>query len=341
MMNNIFRHCTDPGPDRDRLNALRDVDYTPIIVLGEHRSGTTLLYRLLGMTDSFNVQTAYHTMCYEELLADHARGRGAAAREELNRRLASLNLQTRLVDNMAFDADYPEEYCFILQPRSRRFCLTKKNWPIFDEMCRKIQMVSAPGQPLLLKNPFDYGNFMTVKRLVPQAKFIFIHRKPIEVLSSQLRMVRRNWAEGNPLNQMYSATYARMQKSRAVTGFMRWATGADSRIQLARKLIVRRTLKHADYFLDHIDALAESDFVTTRYEDLCADPDREIARILGFLDLEPGATIDFRESIQPRPLKILPEIQCIEDRLRHKFQRMLSYHGYASKGDDEADTSKP
>ena len=321
------RHNTEP--DAGHLDALRDVAYRPIIVLGEHRSGTTLLYKLLALTDTFNVQTAYHTMCYDTLLANHAQGRGADAREELNRLFASLNLQTRLVDNMAFDPDYPEEYCFLLQRYSRRFHLTPRNFPHFDEMCRKIQYVSHPERPLLLKNPFDYGNFAAVKRLLPAAKFIFIHRHPIAVLSSQLRMVRRNWTEGNPINQLYSATYAALQKNRAVMRLMQWATGPDSRLQLARRLITRRTRKHADYFLEHVDRLKAGDFVATRYEDLCADPQGEMERILDFLDVHPSAPIDFRESINPRPLQILPRIKGIEDQLLKDFQRMLAHQGYS------------
>jgi len=318
------------SPDRERLDVLKGVHCAPIIVLGEHRSGTTLLYRLLAMTDCFNVQTAYHAMCYDRLLTDNAEGRGDAAREELNRRLAGLNLQTRLVDSIPFDADYPEEYCFVLQPRSGRFRLSEKNLPLFEEMCRKIQFISGRDRPLLLKNPFDYDNFMTVKRLLPNVKFIFIHRHPIQVLSSQLRMVRRNWAEGNPLNQRYSRTYARLQRNRIVTGFMRWATGADSRIQPARRIIVDRALKRANYFLDNVNSLPAGAYSTTRYEDLCADPNGEMSRILKSLGVEPAGSVDFRKAIAPRPLELLPEIQEIAESVLSRFRRVLSYHGYAT-----------
>ncbi len=94
--------------DAPYLGRLSGMRYRPVFVLGEHRSGTTILYELLTLSGSFNFLTAYHTLYFEQMLANHAGGTTARAREELNACLRSLGVSTRLVDEMEFSADYPE-----------------------------------------------------------------------------------------------------------------------------------------------------------------------------------------------------------------------------------------
>ena len=68
---------------RPYLGRLSELSYRPVFVLGEHRSGTTILYELLARSGSFNYLTAYHTLYFDQLLAHHVRGTTARAREDL------------------------------------------------------------------------------------------------------------------------------------------------------------------------------------------------------------------------------------------------------------------
>jgi hypothetical protein len=47
-------------PDKPYLNLLEKVDFCPIFIMADHRSGTTLLYQTLVATDCFNFIKSYH-----------------------------------------------------------------------------------------------------------------------------------------------------------------------------------------------------------------------------------------------------------------------------------------
>ncbi len=320
-----IRRCRRDAP---YLGPLTDVTYHPVFVLGEHRSGTTILYKLLALSGSFNYLTAYHTLYYEQLLANHCNGTTAQARQELNEFLRSLGVSTRLVDEIEFTADYPEEYCFFLQPRSLSFRLRSRNFRVFDQLCKKLQYTGDPGRQLLLKNPFDFDNFLTIKRLLPAARFVFIHRHPLFTLNSMLQMMRRNWREGNVINQLYSRIYARLQGNRGFVGFMQWLLRADSRAQLGQHLMARRIAQRASYYRHHITKLVDGDYISLRYEDLCRDPRGQMERIFLFLEETPRHEVDYARWIRPRRLDLLPELQRVEVALRQHFQTAIAYHGY-------------
>jgi len=314
--------------DEPYLARLTDVTYTPVFVLGEHRSGTTILYKLLALSGSFNYQTVYHTLYYEQLLANHLLGTTAQARQALNEFLRSLGVSTRLVDEIEFTDDYPEEYCFFLQPRSLSFRLNRRNLRIFDQLCRKIQYTGDPGRQLLLKNPFDFDNFLAIKRWLPGARFVFIHRHPLSTLNSMLQMMRRNWREGNVINQLYSRVYASLQGNRGFVRFMQWVLGADSHVQLGRRLMARRIAQRASYYRRHVTELPAEDYVSLRYEDLCQDPQGQMERIVLFLRETPRHEVDYARWIRPRRLELLPELKRVEARLLRQFDPVLAYHGY-------------
>ena len=51
-----------PSLDQPYLDQLTQTDLQPIFILGDHRSGTTLLYQTLASTHCFNVVKAYHVI---------------------------------------------------------------------------------------------------------------------------------------------------------------------------------------------------------------------------------------------------------------------------------------
>jgi hypothetical protein len=314
--------------DEPYLPQLEGVTYRPVFVLGEHRSGTTILYKLLALSGSFNYLTVYHVLYYEQLLANNEDGTTVHAHAQLGEFLRTLGLSTRLVDEIEFTADYPEEYCFFLQPRSRSFQLRRRNFRMFDELCRKMQYTGERTRMLLQKNPFDFDNFLTIKQLLPEARFVFIHRHPVATLNSMLQMMRRNWREGNVVNQLYSRTYGRLQRSRSFVGIMRWLLGADSHAQVGRRLMARRIAQRARYYQQHVAELPERDYVSLRYEDLCADPRGQIGKIYEFLGEAPRLDPDYGRWIRPRGLTLLPELQQAKAALLRQFESALTYHGY-------------
>ena len=72
-----------PAADLGYSNLFRNMKFDPVFIIGDHRSGTTVLYMLLAQTGAFNVVTAYHVIRYHEIVANHELGRTAEVKREL------------------------------------------------------------------------------------------------------------------------------------------------------------------------------------------------------------------------------------------------------------------
>lgn len=306
--------------DTDSRGALGELEGAPVFILGHHRSGTTMLYELLERTKSFNIITAYHAVCYDCLLTHAQRGESDAYRQRLNDYLAEHRLQTRLIDNVKIDADMPEEYGMILYKRSGAFSVTRKNVPLLRELCRKVQHIGDPGKPVLLKNPWDYDRFPLIHELLPTAKLVFIHRDPLNVLNSQIKALQKNWtADPNPYIGILFDSYARAQRNPLIKTFMRWATNPDSRAQLVRRFLTRKYIRMETLFRRQIGALPPESHLSVRYEELCADPDAVVDRIMAFIGVEAESACDYAAFVNPREVRLLPGIERNREALLKKL----------------------
>ncbi len=308
---------------------LDQTECAPVFLLGAFRSGTTLLYRMLEETRCFNITTAYHVLNYRELLTTHVAGRTAAAREELTQRFRELNLATRQLDAIELSADMPEEYGFVLVRELRQRQINRKSLPKFLELCRKTLAVSdSPDKPLLLKNPWDFDNFQRIRELIPRARFVFLHRDPIDTVNSQLKALRQIWHEGNAYAQMLGGERGKWLDNSVVHALLSWATDPTSRIRLAERLLVRYATRWTTGYLDRIAALPRDCYHELRYEDLCGHPNESIHEIMTFLGELPENVVDYRDEIAVRPTNLLPGLSARKALLEQKFERYRRVWGY-------------
>lgn len=315
------------SPDRQHLALLRDVSFQPVFIIGDHRSGTTLLHRLLAETGCFNFVTAYHVIRYDQVLAAHLAGRTEQARQDLMKEFQSLGLTGRIIDDVPATPDSPIEYGFGLASKERRNRLTPETLPRFMELARKIQFVSSDrSRPLLLKNPWDALNFMEIRDMFPRARFVFIHRHPLLVITSQLRATRSLLAQRNPFAEMLVPFYRRLHER-------------PLRLRAARlldrppfRIIERTTALHAvriaRYFLDHIGSLPASSYVSVQYEELCQDRDKTLGKITGFLRVSPRGLGLYQDEIAPRPPRVSADARRVYSGILKKLKPYLDYHGY-------------
>lgn len=306
-----------------------------VFIMGDHRSGTTLLYQLLAGSGAFNHLTAYHVLRHDELLANHFAGRTEAARRALNDEFRSLGLTTRLIDNVKLTADMPEEYGFVLHARTGRAVIDERSRPLFEQVCRKAALISdEPTKPLLLKNPMDYGYFVRVLRMFPEARLIFLHRHPLAIINSQLKSIYSGLAEKNPYLSMLTRVGERIHRRPLLRKALLWASDPQSSNPWTRRMTVRSVKSKMDYFVNNVDRLPSSCYVSLRYEDLCRDADGQIGRILDFLGLPAAPRAGFQGSISPRPMKLVPGVESAKSRIVPRFQQLLDYHGYGPEPAD-------
>ena len=315
--------------DRPYLDLLSQVDYSPVFIMGDHRSGTTLLYKTLVATECFNFVKAYHIIKYDEILSNHINQIEERAVRELEELFRSLGISDRTIDKVMATPDLPEEYGFILKNVAKEESfITPQNLPIFQQLCRKIQFISDPDKPLLLKNPWDFTQFMYVKSVVPSAKFIFIHRHPVHVINSKLKAVRTLFADWNAYVALIAQWYEQIFKNPIQRNLFRLLYSKYFNLGLRR--ITKQSIESTTYFLENVESLPESDYLCVRYEDLCQAPEATINKILGFLDLEARSTLEYQKLITPRAIDLLPEVQQQYGHIRQKLQAYFVDRGYDS-----------
>ena len=69
--------------DDHYLHKLDGISFMPIFIMGLHRSGTSILYKMLGATRHFNTVTAYHILKYDELLYNFTKNKEKTVKRAL------------------------------------------------------------------------------------------------------------------------------------------------------------------------------------------------------------------------------------------------------------------
>lgn len=303
------------------MHKLDDVSYNPIFILGLHRSGTSILYKMLSDTGQFNVVTGYHILKFDELLYNHINNLEKNVKKEIENFLKNKGITDRKIDHIAVSADYAHEYVFIFQNRDLPQRITNKNISLFENICKKIKYISGNSNPLLLKNPFDYSNFLFIKKIYPNVKFIFINRNPLQVISSTMRTWKIILENKNEYTALFSKKYTQIYDNPFLLFMLR--IYYTSRFPIGIFNVIYSSFKETKYFLKNINRLSENDYISIKYEDLCREPNKTISNIMDFLNLKYNK--DFSTYIKQRNLDLIPEVKLLKKVI---FKKMKPYFRY-------------
>ena len=177
----------------------------PIVIVGQMRSGTTRLHRLLSCDPNFA-----HTRLFESLEpVPYGRGydrrlpSGVAVSAFL--RLANPATQRvhptgplRPEEEFGFNSFSFHGAQFEVQwnlPDFTRFCQERDTRPAYAEFRTLIQMTSwarreRHGRPWLLKCPQFAADLESLAHVFPNARFLFLHRRHADVVGSAASLVR-------------------------------------------------------------------------------------------------------------------------------------------------------
>lgn len=189
------------------------------------------------------------------------------------------------MDKMRIDLDFPQEEEFALGNLCaysvsqmwnfpRRMLQHFQNWALFDGISKKQRekwkkiythtlqkaMFTMGAKRLIIKNPSNTARVKLLLELFPGAKFIHIHRNPIDVYVSTLNLHRK---------VMNDVAFQEIDEE----------TLSNNTLEIYKKMFER--------FEQERRAIPEGDFVELRYEDLDENPIEELRRIYKTLAL-PG-----------------------------------------------------
>ena len=306
---------------------------SPLFILGHWRSGTTLLHELLSRDERFTFPTSFacfNPHCFllsEGLLKACIRLVVPARRPQ---------------DNMASGPDNPQEdefalalmgavspYATHLFPSQLGACLEafepealpakeSQQWEkAFLRFLKKITL--RRNRPLILKSPPHTFRIATLLRLFPEARFVYLVRNPLAVFPSTVYTWRNLW----------EATSLQGQN---IPGLEEYVHEVFSRMHLAferdRHLIAQGRL--------HI----------MRYEELAAQPEREIEKLYTALKL--GGYEQVRPKVRAyaaqnaRYKKNTFSISTeLRERITRRWAPFISQYGYADRAEESGAISPP
>ena len=303
----LVSNHTDTRKERQYLKELKNVDFQPVFILGVHRSGTSILYKMLTATGCFNPVTAYHLINYDKLLSNYHEQKEQEAKQHLTESFLKNGLTDRGIDRLKITADFAEEYGFLLGTQTQQMRITKKNVALFTELCKKIEFIAGNQKPILLKNPYDFPNFLYLKEVFPNARFVFIHRHPLKTISSTLNAIRTLLQEKNPYTTRLSRVYEQCYTNALLLQPLRFIFHALAECCVV--VLTRNTKKSADYYLKNIEKLSKNDYISITYEDFCVHPQETLQNIMEKLSLTMIQKIDAAALMNPRSVEVDSSVQ--------------------------------
>jgi hypothetical protein len=319
------RNLTKPL-DGPYLPKLEPITFEPVFIMGDHRSGTTLLYKVLSSSGYFNFINAYNIIKYDEILYNNINRIEQEALDRLQGEFDCLGIKTREIDEVQATPYLPEEYGFILSNAGYKSYLCKGNMPVFLEACRKVQYISNSSKPILLKNPWCLPYFLYIHQNFPGAKFIFIHRNPIHAINSKLRAVDQILSGWNDYIGLLSKQYNQIFRNPIYR--LAYRTMYLKQFDIGVNRILKQSLETTSYFLENIKKIPRSSYISVRFEDLCDNPQDTLGNIFGFLHVVPDTPIGYSSLIQKRPVRLLEAVERNRLKIYKTLQPYFIFNQY-------------
>lgn len=272
----------------------RDPVPSPVFIIGNHRSGTTFLHRLLSKDDrQFSTMKMWEILLAPSITQRRAvEGIAGAARwfrEKLIeglKRLESDWHEKSVMHDVSFQEPEEDDYLLLhiwsaltiglssgLLSEAIPYTFFDTALPEKDRhrimgfyrQCIRRHMfsdktVDRPPRKYLAKNPAFSPKVATALKFFPDARFIYLVRNPLEMVPSFVSMMRFSWnVLGIP------------GRDRAL---------ADYIIEMARHWYA--------YPLQELDAAPEGRAAIVTYNELTRDPEMTVQRIYKELDLNIG-----------------------------------------------------
>jgi hypothetical protein len=185
------------------------------------------------------------------------------------------------------------------------------------QFAHNVQCIQDPARPLLLKNPYDLPNFLYLRRAFSTARFIFVHRNPVQVINSQIIAIG-------------SILQARNEYELLMVERMRKLYESPIKLAMARALycgklpllywqVSRNIAACCDYVVAHMSQLGDS-AISVTYPELCRDPRGEVDKILRFLGATDRSGQDYSTRIHSRNQPLLPIVERHKEAIEHRNQ---------------------
>ena len=275
----------------------------PLFVLGVHRSGTTWLTSALSRHACCAPVSVRH-------LIEAVDGEPLSS-SEVQQRLIDSGVRVRPGDARPVSPEMTEEYGYLLALAHGSSRTTRRSLPTLQSLIAKVASES-PGEVPLLRNPWDYAASHRLRGWLPSARFVFVHRDPVDTVGSAVEMFQDFWRAPHPYGLRASPRYQRAWQSSWKRAAFQWFA---TRPQLVARMIARGTaFAHRAHLVDSRD-LADNRVAHVCYDDLITDLHGTLQSVSTRLDL-PLRGLSVPEPPAPRTLPERPWMQSLIPNIR-------------------------
>lgn len=303
--------------DEAYLSLVSSLEVNPVFIMGFHRSGTTFIYDSVAKCFPLANLDLYSIFFYDRILSNVVNKNEQSDRQWFNRYLDYLGIKDRGLDRFPVKDNMVEEYCWALSQKNKFLPTTKtkaKDLPKLKELCQKLTYANPGVKGVLLKNPFDYPYAEKLLRYFPNAKFVYVKRKPSQILNSFLNgcielmtphpffalMTRTQ----PPLSQFFVRLSARVMKDQNAERVLRNISFSSQR-RLKKDLALAKK---------SLSALPKESYVVVDYEEFNKDPVASLRAVQQTLNIDFSSPPELIEP-KPRVSKTLDVVKKYADKL--------------------------
>ena len=288
--------------------------------MGLHRSGTTFLYECLSKVLPVAKTTIQHAVFYPQLISSYHTDKGLSDGATLEAYFQHNHASQRGNDNIELNSNTAEEYGWVLREQAGSFVVGTKTAGTLKDLVQKISYMNPECKAILLKNPWDITSAEYIAKTFPQAKFIFIHRNPLEILNSEISNLLYFSRSEDPLLFLLTRNIPEKRILFAIIRFIRLVTTEKLFLKLMTRALAADIASNLQHYEHSLQELPAQSIIETSYADLVDNTPATLTKICDFLQLK---TISNVESLQGkrRNAKILP---CVAEHSSKMQARLKS-----------------
>ncbi len=189
--------------------------------------------------------------------------------------------------------------------------------------------VEGKNKKLLLKNPWDFSNFLFIKKNLPQAKFVFIHRHPVPVMNSSIKALRVLKDKKTVYSDIISPTARKLSRNPILSLIAKLLL--FSYLPFVLFIIVEHHRRDANRFMKNIKHLDKKDYVNITYEELCKNPSETMAEIVNLLNIKEKNLDRFNKFIEPRTLNISKDVKRMQGYIMKRMKKYCKFLNYSKE----------
>lgn len=291
-----------------------------VFIMGLHRSGTTVLYQFLARVLPVCPVTVQDVVFYPRRAQSHVQDGGEADRARLAAYFEENGLARRVLDAIPLSPETVEEYGWILKREAGSFALGEETLPTFRDLVLKLSWLRPDASALLLKNPWDTPRADQVAALFPEARFVFLLRDPIEVLSSELRNATHFSSERNPLVQLLTEGIPRVRFYLGLARMGRRLMGERLSERFLVWWLLKDVMNNLRAYRAAMERIPPSRVVQLRYSELVDDTRGALERVAQLTGLPVSDAVDELRA-RRRSGGLLPAIEARRAELEETVER--------------------